>query len=132
MCIFCKIVNKDIPAHIIYEDESVLAILDISQTTIGHTLIIPKEHTENFLDCPKEILNKVTSVSQAIGNKIMSNLGAQGMNIIANVNEIAGQTIMHFHLHLIPRYDSNDGISISMRSADNIDLENIKNKIIKD
>ena len=132
MCVFCKIVNKDIPAHIIYEDESVLAILDISQATPGHTLIIPKEHTENYLDCPTEILNKVTSVSQTIGNKIITNLGAQGMNIIANVNEIAGQTIMHFHLHLIPRYDLNDGISISIRSTDNIDLEKIANNIIKD
>ncbi len=129
MCIFCKIINKDIPAHVIYEDETVIAILDISQVTLGHTLIIPKKHVENFLDCPNDILNHVVSISQKIGREIMTKLNANGMNIISNVHEIAGQSVMHFHVHLVPRYDVHDGISITFRSTENVDYKDVLKKI---
>ncbi len=131
MCLFCKIINKDIPAHIVYENDDVMAILDISQVTKGHTLVIPKIHVENFLECPDHVLHEVASVSRDLGEKIMNNLHAKGMNILSNAKEIAGQTIMHYHVHLIPRYDEQDGIKIQFRASDDPALEEIAAEVKK-
>lgn len=131
-CIFCKIANKDIPGKIIYEDELCLAFLDLSQTTNGHTLIIPKKHFKNILEVDDDILAHMIKVTKKLANQIMCNLNASGINVLTNANEIAGQTVMHFHIHIIPRYDENDQINIDFtdRSAD-VELDNILNKIIK-
>lgn len=104
MCIFCKIANGEIPSHCIYEDETVMAFLDISQVSKGHTLIIPKKHYENFLTCDTELIKHVFEVAHMLGNQLVKELNAKGMNLLSNINEIAGQTVMHFHVHLIPRY----------------------------
>lgn len=125
MCLFCKISNKDIPAKIVYEDEHVMAFLDISQTTKGHTLVIPKIHTNNFLECPPEYLNHVAIASSMIGNHLMQKLNAKGMNVITNIEKAAGQTIMHYHVHLIPRYDETDGITLNFKENKNIDLDEL-------
>ena len=114
-CIFCKIVNGDIPAHKVYEDDDVLAFLDISQTTKGHTLVIPKKHYDNFLATPKDIMHKVMDVAQRIGQAQMVTLGAKGVNILTNVNKEAGQSVFHFHVHVIPRYIANEGFRIEMK-----------------
>jgi histidine triad (HIT) family protein len=114
MCLFCKIVNHDIPSKIIYEDDYVVGILDISQTTKGHTLIIPKKHVENILECPEDVLNNVFNAVSFVGNHLIKTLNAKGMNVLSNVNEIAGQSIMHFHVHLIPRYGVDDGFVVKM------------------
>lgn len=113
-CIFCKIVEKAIPANIIYEDLDVIAFLDINQTTKGHTLVIPKEHHETYLATPRETMHRVMDVAQKIGQAQMKQLLARGVNIIINNYPPAGQVIPHFHVHVIPRYDKTDGLSIEM------------------
>ncbi|MCR5332976.1 MAG: HIT domain-containing protein [Bacilli bacterium] len=114
-CLFCKIVAGEIPSTKVYEDDDVLAFLDISQTTVGHTLVIPKKHYDNFLDTPKEIMHKVMDVAQRIGQAQIMMLGAKGINILSNINKEAGQSIIHFHVHVIPRYISNEGFQITMK-----------------
>lgn len=129
MCLFCKIVNHDIPAKIIYENDYVIGILDISQTTKGHTLIIPKMHVENILECPTDVLSKVFNAVSLVGNHLLKTLDAKGMNVLSNVNEIAGQTIMHFHVHLIPRYGVDDGFVVEMRQSDLEATEELENQL---
>ncbi len=115
-CIFCKIVKGEIPCYKVYEDSEVLAFLDISQTTKGHTLVIPKEHFDNILFTPEDIMAKVMRVAQKIAQAEVTTLHAQGVNILTNANEIAGQTVMHFHVHVIPRYDQNDKLRLEFLS----------------
>lgn len=131
-CIFCKIANKEIPGKIIYEDDICLAFLDLSQVTDGHTLIIPKKHSDSFLETDEVILAHMIKVAKKVGNTLIEKLGAKGMNILSNANEIAGQTVKHFHIHLIPRYEENEGIKITFedRSA-KVNLDEIYNKIMK-
>lgn len=112
MCIFCDIIEGKIPSKKVYEDDDVLAILDISQTTYGHTLVMPKKHYENIIDCPKDELYKVISVTQDLTKKILKNLNANGSNTLSNTNEASGQTVPHLHFHIIPRYDENDSIKL--------------------
>lgn len=131
-CIFCKIAKKEIPGKIIYEDEICLAFLDLSQTTNGHTLVIPKTHYKNILEVEDEILAHMIKVTKKLAKKIVTNLNAKGVNILTNANEVAGQTVMHFHIHIIPRYDQTDKIEINFtdRSKD-INLDDILNEISK-
>ena len=119
-CIFCKIAEGSIPSHKVYEDDDVLAFLDISQVTQGHTLVIPKEHSQNFLTTPKDVMHKVMDVAQRIGQAQMSILGAKGVNILTNVNKEAGQSVYHFHVHVIPRYIADEGFRIEMKENPNI------------
>lgn len=116
--IFCKIVKGEVPCYKIYEDEDVLAFLDLGQTTRGHTLVISKEHYDNFLSCPKEIMHKVMDIAQRVGQIQIKMLGAEGVNILSNCYEAAGQSVFHFHVHVIPRYNKEDGLRIEMRSQD--------------
>ena len=132
--VFCKIIDKEIPSYTLYEDEDVLAILDISQVTRGHTLVMPKKHYDNFLATPKDIMHKVMDVAQRIGQAQITILGAKGVNILANCYEAAGQTVMHFHVHVIPRYEDKDGFILEMKEnklPDNLPAlcEQIKNNI---
>jgi len=118
-CIFCKIINGEIPSYKVYEDQDFLAILDISQTTKGHTLVIPKKHTTNLLDTDRQTIEQAYGVATDIAKKLVSKLNADGVNIIQNNNEVAGQTVFHFHIHIIPRYDdkNNDSIDIKFHST---------------
>ena len=122
-CLFCKIVNGEIPSTKIYEDDDVIAFLDISQTTIGHTLVVPKQHFDNFLTTNKDIMHKVMDVAQRIGQAEIAMLGAKGVNILTNVNKEAGQSIYHFHVHVIPRYSRDEGLRIEMK--ENPDLKKL-------
>ena len=131
-CIFCTIVQKDIPGKIIYEDEVCLAFLDLSQTTDGHTLVIPKKHYKNILEVNDETLTHLIVVTKKLANKIVKNLNANGVNILTNANEIAGQTVMHFHIHIIPRYNQDDKIEINFTDRSNdVNLDLILNEINK-
>lgn len=129
MTIFDKIISKEIPAYILYEDDIALAFLDISQTTKGHTLIIPKKAYKNFLECDQETLNHLMMITQDLAKKIQMNLGAKGFNVLTNMNEVAGQTVFHFHLHLIPRYDQSDTIKITFNQNE-YDLDAIQKTIL--
>ena len=128
MCIFCKIINKEIPSSIIYEDANVLAILDLAQTTLGHTLVMPKKHYANILEIPDDELAHLMSVVKMLAKRISDKLGAKGFNLLVNTNEVAGQTVMHLHVHIIPRYDENDTIKIEF-TENKLDLNEIANKI---
>lgn len=119
-CIFCKIVHGDIPANKIYEDDEVLAFLDISQTTVGHALVVSKAHHDNFLATPKETMHAVMDVAQRIGQAQIKRLGALGVNILSNCYREAGQTVMHFHVHVIPRYEISDGFKLEMKRNENL------------
>lgn len=129
-CIFCKIANKEIPGKIVYEDDLCLAFLDLSQTTNGHTLVVPKTHYQNILDVDKEVLSHLIKVTKKLTNQIITNLDAKGANVLTNANAVAGQTVMHFHIHIIPRYNETDQIKIDFTDrSQEVDLDNIFNKI---
>ena len=132
-CIFCKIINGEIPCYKVYEDEKVLAFLDISQASKGHTLIVPKTHFANMLECDEETVAYMYKIANKLGNQIINSLGAKGMNILTNVNEVAGQTVKHFHIHLLPRYNDEDGVKIDFISSNpsKEDLESVLKLIIK-
>jgi histidine triad (HIT) family protein len=128
--IFCKIVDGEIPCYKLYEDDDVLAFLDISQVTKGHTLVIPKKHYDNFLTCPKDIMNKVMDVAQRIGQVSIKIFGARGVNILTNCYEAAGQTVKHFHVHIIPRYKEEDGFMVEMKNnAEGLNLPALAEQI---
>jgi len=115
-CIFCKIVKGEIPSAKIFENEHVMAFLDISQITKGHTLVIPKIHNENIFDMDAITARNLFEVVPLISNAIKSELNPAGMNLLSNAGEAAGQEVFHFHLHLIPRYGSGDGFGAVWKS----------------
>ena len=130
--VFCKIIDGEIPCHKIYEDDDVIAFLDISQVTKGHTLVVSKKHYDNFLSTPKAEMHKVMDVAQTIGQVAIKFLGAKGVNILTNCYEAAGQSVNHFHVHVIPRYEDNDGFRLEMQNnADSVNLPAIA-KIVGD
>lgn len=111
-CIFCKIANGEIPSKTLYEDESFRVILDLGPATRGHALILPKTHADNLYELPENIALKVLPVAQKIATKMKEKLNCAGVNLVQNNGEAAGQTVMHFHMHVIPRYEK-DGQNIS-------------------
>ena len=130
MCVFCKIVNGDIPSAKIYEDEDVLAILDLSQVTYGHTLVMPKKHVSDLVECDSETYLKVMSVVQKLAKQITEKCKANGCNILSNIHEAAGQTVMHMHVHIIPRYDEKDAIEINFNPSPKVELSEVQNTIL--
>ncbi|MDO4437977.1 MAG: HIT family protein [Eubacteriales bacterium] len=104
-CIFCKIANGDIPSDTIYEDEEFRVILDLSPASKGHALILPKTHAANLFELDDEICAKVLILAKKIGKAMQTALCCDGINIVQNNGEAAGQTVMHFHVHIIPRYN---------------------------
>ena len=103
-CIFCKIINKEIPSKLIYEDDDFLAILDVAPATKGHVLILPKEHAATLLDLSDDKASKILVLAKKIIKAMKEVHGFTNYNIIQNNGRIAGQTVDHYHLHLIPRY----------------------------
>lgn len=108
-CIFCKIVKGEIPSYKIYEDEKVYAFLDIAKDAYGHTLVIPKKHCANLLDCDKEDLEAVIVAAQKIAKHFTEDCGFDGVNLINANGSAAEQSVFHLHLHLIPRKNG-DGL----------------------
>ena len=102
-CIFCKIANGDIPSKTLYEDEDFRVILDLGPATKGHALILPKEHADNLYELPDETASKVFVLAKKLAIKMKEKLNCDGLNIVQNNGEVAGQTVFHFHMHLIPR-----------------------------
>ena len=129
-CIFCKIASHDIPGKIIYEDDICMAFLDLSQTTDGHTLVIPKKHYAHILEVDHQTLAHMMHVVQKVALQIQDTLDAKGFNVITNMNEIVGQTVHHFHIHIIPRYNQHEGFETHYldRSQD-VNLDDIYQKI---
>lgn len=129
-CIFCMIANKEIPGKIVYEDDVCLAFLDLSQTTYGHTLVIPKQHVTNILEVDSTTAAHLFEVVAKLSQKITKALNAKGCNILSNAGEVAGQTVMHFHIHIIPRYDNQDGFKMHFENNEGkYDLDELLTKI---
>ena len=103
-CIFCKIAAGEIPSATIYEDADFRVILDIEPASKGHALILPKEHYANLYELPDELAAKVLLVAKTVVTKMTNILNCDGYNVLQNNGEVAGQTVFHYHMHLIPRY----------------------------
>lgn len=104
-CIFCKIAKGTAPCYKIYEDELTLAFLDISKDTFGHTLVVPKAHCVNVLDCSDEVLAAVIKTVKKVSNHYVQNCGFKGVNILNASGEEAQQSVFHLHFHILPRMD---------------------------
>ena len=107
-CIFCKIAKGDIPSATIYESNDFKCILDVAPANKGHALIIPKEHSDNIYELDAEIAAKVFSFATIAAKAIKEETGCDGLNIVQNNGEVAGQTVNHFHMHIIPRFKDDD------------------------
>lgn len=129
MCIFCSIVNGEIPSNKVYEDDTVIAFLDVNPTSYGHTLVVPKEHCDSFLDCKDEVRDHVFKVAQLLANKLETQLKCDGINILTNIHEAAGQSVNHFHVHLIPRYKDHDSVTIEFSEIEKPNFEELLNKL---
>lgn len=131
-CIFCNIIKGSIPGHVIYENEEVLVFLDISQTTKGHTLVIPKNHQTDIFHMTEEQMISVFAVVPKIAKGLKAAFGSEGLNLVNNNGAVAGQTVFHYHVHLIPRY-AGDGFGIdfpnNMADYDAESLSRLKEKI---
>lgn len=110
-CIFCKIAAGEIPSATVYEDDDFRAILDLGPAAKGHTLVIPKSHSDNLLSVEPDTAAKALKVISKTANAIKEALGCDGINVVQNNGEAAGQTVMHLHFHIIPRY-KNDSVNI--------------------
>ena len=109
-CIFCKIANGEIPSNTLYEDERYRVILDLGPATKGHALILPKEHYADLYELPEESCGEVLKIAKKMAVRMKEKLGCTGLNLVQNNGESAGQTVRHFHVHLIPRYDDGSRI----------------------
>lgn len=111
-CIFCLIANGQIPSNTVYEDEDFRAILDLNPAQKGHTLLLPKEHCANLFELPEDLAAKVLPAAKKIAAAVKEATGADGVNLVQNNGEAAGQTVNHFHLHIIPRFDGDDALPL--------------------
>ena len=113
-CIFCKLANGEIPTNVVYEDDDFTVILDAAPATKGHCLILPKEHAANIFEIDDDTLGKAILLAKKMAGHLTEKLSCDGINIVQNNGERAGQTVFHFHIHLIPRYKE-DGQMIGWR-----------------
>lgn len=113
-CIFCKIANGEIPAKALYEDERFKVILDLGPATKGHALIIPKEHADNLFELPEDTAGEAMILAKKMASRMKEKLQCDGINLVQNNGAVAGQTVSHFHLHVIPRYEA-DGQKIGWK-----------------
>lgn len=129
-CIFCKIANGEISSKTLYEDEKFRVILDQGPATKGHALILPKDHYANLYELPEEDAGNVMKLAKKMMTRITDKLGCEGFNLVQNNGDLAGQTVFHFHLHLIPRYRA-DGQTIGWKPQEvsQEELEEVKNQI---
>lgn len=132
-CIFCKIANGEIPSATLYEDEEFRVILDLGPANKGHALILPKEHYANLYEMPDELAGHAMILAKKIVTKMKGILGCDGYNIVQNNGTAAGQTVFHFHIHLIPRNEGdNAGISWKPGKLTTEDKEEIMEKFSRD
>lgn len=131
-CIFCKIVGGEIPSKTLYEDENFRVILDLSPATRGHALILPKEHAEDLHELSDETAAEVLVLAKKIAAVMVKRLHCDGLNLVQNNGEAAGQTVKHFHVHVIPRYKG-DGQNINWvpGSPSQEELESIREAIVE-
>lgn len=130
-CIFCKIIAGEIPSKTVYEDDNYKAILDISPASKGHVIILPKNHANNIFEISDEDASGIMIVAKKIAAKLKKVFDCDGVNILQNNGEVAGQTVFHLHVHVIPRYE-NDNIKIKWAQHEDIDIDSVYNELIKE
>lgn len=129
-CIFCKIANGEIPSKTIYEDDEFRVILDLGPATKGHALILPRNHYANLYELSDETAAKVMLLAKKMAGQMTEKLHCDGFNLVQNNGEVAGQTVFHFHMHLIPRYkDDNQTIGWKPGEPTQEELEEIRKQI---
>lgn len=128
-CIFCKIVNGDIPSLKVYEDEHTMVFMDIAKDVDGHMVAIPKKHIKNILECDVDTLNHLMTTVKKVANHCVDECGYEGVNLLNASDESAGQSVPHFHIHIIPRR-SNDNVDAWPKfEGANCEVEEIYKKI---
>ena len=132
-CIFCKIANGEVPSQTLYEDETFRVILDLGPSTKGHALILPKEHHANLYELPETTAGEVMKLAKKMASVMTERLGCEGFNLVQNNGDLAGQTVFHFHMHLIPRYRA-DGQKIGWKPQEvsQAELEAVKDQICRE
>lgn len=129
-CIFCKIANGEIPSATVYEDENFRAILDLSPASKGHTIILPKNHFKDVCELDEQTAAAVLPVAARIGAAMKASLGCTGFNLVQNNGTSAGQTVFHFHMHVIPRYENGPAmVSWVQNSSESEELQQIAAQI---
>lgn len=134
MSIFTKIINREIESNIIYEDDLVIAFLDISQATYGHTLVVPKKPYENIFELDDEIAGHLYKVVVKLSKAIKKALKPDGLNIVNNNGIAAGQSVFHYHIHILPRYEDDDYIMFGYNHFEDYtkeDMTKLKDLIIE-
>jgi histidine triad (HIT) family protein len=131
-CIYCKILKGELPTIKVYEDDDFIVIQSLNQVSIGHSLIIPKKHSKNILEMDSKLGCKLLQLIQKIGNACMTGLGAKGFNIGVNTNSVAGQAIMHTHIHIMPRYEKDSLLMWKEKNVSEEDRLIFAEKIIKE
>lgn len=124
-CIFCKILEGEIPSFTVYEDELFKVIMDRFPAAPGHVLIIPKRHHENIFDMSANVATAIYPLARKMARVVKEAVGAEGINIVQNNGEAAGQAVFHFHLHVIPRH-TNDGVQINKTSNGDTTIEELE------
>ena len=124
-CIFCKIIKGEIPCYKIYEDEDTLAFLDIAKEGYGHTIVVPKKHSPCLLETDAQTLEKCFNTVKKVANHFIKNCGFSGFNLIINNGKDSGQSVMHLHIHIIPRKEG-DGMGMWPIPLDETDLEEVR------
>ena len=127
-CIFCKIIAGEIPSKTVYEDEGYKAIMDVSPASKGHVIVLPKNHASNVFEISEEGLSGAMIVAKKVAAMLKEKLGCDGVNILQNNGEAAGQTVFHLHVHVIPRYKG-DTVNITWQHLDDMDLDAVHNII---
>ena len=129
-CIFCKIANGEIPSTTIYEDDHHRVFFDINPASKGHCLIVPKDHYDNVFDLDEAAAGRLFALAVKTANGLKKELNLKGLNIVQNNGEIAGQTVFHFHMHLIPRYEG-DTVNVGWKpgEADMEELSELAKKV---
>ncbi|EOA06961.1 Histidine triad protein [Mycoplasma yeatsii 13926] len=124
-CIFCKIINNEIPSYKIYENDNVFAFLDIQPASEGHCIVIPKKHFKNFSECDDNYLKEVAIAKKQIVQILKDKLNPQGFNYLSNQEAIAGQSVFHYHEHIIPKYKENEGFILSANKVETKDVKSV-------
>ncbi len=132
-CIFCRILAGEIPSRVLYEDEDFKVIMDVGPATRGHALILPKEHYANLYELPEELAAKAMKLAKKMTAAMTDVLHCDGFNLVQNNGMVAGQTVFHFHLHLIPRYEQDDNagmISWKQKSFSDEEMQKLQELIV--